>query len=365
MKIVNLSYNTNNTYRDPAAWLTRVAFFVGILKKLGQSNEVTDIHFINFQGQLRIDNVCNHFLRYRKWQLLFPVGFHRYVKKLQPDVVIVQGLIFPLQIILLRWQLGNSVKIILQHQAEKPLRFHKRLFQKLADSYIHAYLFASHEQGSAWVDRRLIKELSKVKEIMGASSTFTPIERRIARSVTNVTGSHAYLWVGRLDGNKDPLTVVKAFRRFLKHRPGATLYMIFQTNELLDKISGIVNDKPNARSAIHLVGKIPYRDLIYWYNSADFIVSGSHYEGSGIAICEAMSCGCIPIVTDIPSFRMMTNQGKAGFHYQAGNEEQLLNLLLESSEMDIECLKNEVLQQFESNLSFDANARKYLEAIGG
>ncbi len=49
-----------------------------------------------------------------------------------------------------------------------------------------------------------------------------------------------------------------------------------------------------------------------YYNSADYFVLGSHYEGSGFSLVEAMSCGVIPIVTDIPSFRMMTNNGKIG-----------------------------------------------------
>ena len=73
--------------------------------------------------------------------------------------------------------------------------------------------------------------------------------------------------------------------------------MIYQTEELLVEIKNII-EKEN-KNAIQLVGNIPHNEMLYWYNSADFIISGSHYEGSGTAVCEAMSCGCIPITTNI------------------------------------------------------------------
>ena len=40
-----------------------------------------------------------------------------------------------------------------------------------------------------------------------------------------------------------------------------------------------------------------------YYGAADVFVSGSHSEGSGYALIEAMSAGVVPVVTDIPSFR--------------------------------------------------------------
>jgi len=48
------------------------------------------------------------------------VNYNNYVKKLNPNVVIVHGMRSPWQVILLRWQLGNKVMIILQNHAERP-----------------------------------------------------------------------------------------------------------------------------------------------------------------------------------------------------------------------------------------------------
>ena len=107
-----------------------------------------------------------------------------------------------------------------------------------------------------------------------------------------------------------------------------------------------------------LVGKVPHHQLQSWYNSAIFIISGSHYEGSGIAVCEAMSCGCIPVVTNIMSFRKMTGPGKCGFIYEPGNEQELLEVLLQTRELDIEKERTKVLAQFKAELSFEAIAGK-------
>src|SRR3569833_1874946 len=111
------------------------------------------------------------------------------------------------------------------------------------------------------------------------------------------------------------------------------MYMIYHTDELLEPMQTIINLSPN-KKAIQLVGKLPHSELQYWFRSADFILSASHYEGSGTAICEAMSCGCVPIVTDIPSFRMITNNGRCGLLYEPGNEISLLDALRLSCEIN-------------------------------
>jgi len=116
--------------------------------------------------------------------------------------------------------------------------------------------------------------------------------------------------------------------------------------------------KSPAKNNVILTGKVPRADMLYWFNSADFFISGSHYEGSGTALCEAMSCGCVPIVTDIASFRMITDNGNCGLLYEAGSQEALLSALNSTKNMDIAAKQNAAMTYFKSNLSFDAIAAK-------
>jgi glycosyltransferase involved in cell wall biosynthesis len=46
--------------------------------------------------------------------------------------------------------------------------------------------------------------------------------------------------------------------------------------------------------------------------AADLFVLGSHREGSGYSLIEALACGLPPVVTDIPSFRSLTGAGTVG-----------------------------------------------------
>ena len=146
-----------------------------------------------------------------------------------------------------------------------------------------------------------------VKKIGGFSLLFRT--DALAKTKSGLTGEPAYLWVGRLDENKDPIVVIKAFIKFLSTCPNAKLFMIFQSAELLPQVEAILKLTPTLQEHIVLVGRVDHDELIDWYNSADFIISSSHYEGSGVAVCEGMSCGCIPILSSIPSFRWMTTHG--------------------------------------------------------
>jgi glycosyltransferase involved in cell wall biosynthesis len=268
-------------------------------------------------------------------------------------------LIFPFQVLQLRLSLGSSAAIILIHRSEKPFTGIKKYLQRIADIYTDAYLFTSAEFGYEWTKNGNFKTPKKVYEAMHGSSVFQITDILKERTILGITGSPVFLWVGRLDVNKDPLTVVKAFKKFLEFKPTAMLYMIYHTIELLDEINKVIFGVAN----IKLIGKVEHRGLQNWYNAADYIVSGSHYEGGGIAVCEAMSCGCIPIVTDIVSFRKITDQGKYGFLYAPGNVNELLEVLVKTESLNIHEEKKKVIEYFKVELSFAAIANKIDKVI--
>jgi glycosyltransferase involved in cell wall biosynthesis len=237
------------------------------------------------------------------------------------------------------------------------------MLQRMADRCVDAYLFTYTEQAQPWLKNRIIAHPRKVKQLFEGSSAFVPSDRDEARRRTGVGPGVVYLWVGRLVAFKDPVTVVSAFLRFLKGDRKADLYMIFQTTDLLNEIKALLDDHPDAASSIHLVGKVDHDELVHWYNSADFFILGSHDEGTNISLCEAMSCGCIPIVTDIPAFREMTGNGKCGLLFPPGDKERLLKTLVESVRLDLACEKQKTLNQFRSTLSFDAIAERLIKIL--
>jgi len=357
MLLVFTSYVKSPEFDDPGKWLKRIEGYIGILENLGGRHTVISVERINYEGQYTANGVIYFFQRQRKKVVLFPRKAHRLIKGLKPDVVFVNGLIFPLQIIQLRLKLGKNVKIIGLHHAEKPFTGIKKYLQWLADKCIDAYCFTSAEFGDEWIRSGNLSDKRKVHEVMEVSSSFSATHQDVSRKETNIIGSPVYLWVGRLNENKDPLTVVNAFLQFSKTVTNAKLYMIFQTDELLSEIKDIISRSAGEANAIILVGSIPHAELPFWYSSADFILSASHYEGSGTAVCEGMSCGCIPILSDIASFRMMTGRGKCGLLFEPGSIPALTATLQQSVKIDMTEERRKTLAQFKDELSY--------EAIGG
>jgi len=358
MKFVSLTYTKKPHFNQPDAWLQRIHFYFGALEALGRQHSVISVDRIGYKGEIFLNGILHYFPDFGNNRLRVPWKLNRLAAKQKPDIVLVQGMDFPLQVILLRMQLGKKVKIIVQHHAEKPFTGIKKIIQQVADRCIDAYFFSSRALGESWVSKGNLRSPEKIHEVMEVSSDFTTIQKSRALAATGVKGHPGFLWVGRLDNNKNPLMVIKAFLRFAVSRPAARLYMLYHTTELLPDIERLLDTSPNGREVIILVGKLPHADLQNWYNSVDFLISGSWYESGGTAVCEAMSCGCIPILTDIFSFRAMTANAQCGQLYEPGNEDALLTALLQAAQSDVTEERKKVLLQFRAELSFEAIANK-------
>ena len=357
MKIVNISHVSFPDEHDPEQWIQKSLFFKGIWEDVANMDEVIFIDVIGYEGRLKRNGVEYWFYRRSKKALRLPTDIHRAIAKQKPDVIIVHGMRAPWQVLLLRLILGRKAKIVVQDHGggyfHSPL---KKYLQRLADHVIDAYFFTSFQQSDSYIKNGIIKDRRKVKEVIEISSVFTSQDECIARSLTGVGEGELYLWVGRLNSNKDPILAIKAFTQFVADGKNANLYMIFQSEDLLPDIQLWLQQHTDAAKRIHLVGKVEHEQLKFWYSSVDFIISTSHYEAGGVSVCEAMSCGCIPILSDIPSFQSMTGN-QCGIMFEAGNCSSLLNALRESFLMNKTEEREKTLAQFNKRLSFTAIAK--------
>lgn len=360
MRIVFVSYNYSPDIRSPREWTERIKFYTGWSECLAKTHTVIRVDQINYEGIFYHNKVQYHCVDAGKKNNYLPWKIHRSIRNLKPDVVIVSSFMFPLQVIQLRAWLGSRVKIMVQHHAEKPYSGIKRIIRQFASRHVDLYLFVSKETGICWVNNNNLVSVKKIREFPEVSSGFYPVDKITARAITRLTGSPAFIWVGRLNQNKDPVLAVKTFLQFAESQPQARLYMIYHTTELLAEITSLL-PKNSKDSPVLLIGKIPHDELLYWFNSADFYLSASHYEGSGTALCEAMSCGCLPVVTNIPSFR--TILGDCGLLFEPGTEESLLSALKQTSHLPVDNKRQEVLKRFESELSFSAIAGKFQKIL--
>ena len=355
MLIVSTSYVSVNDVNNPSSWLERINYYTGVFEALAKAHMVISFERINYSGEILQNNVCYKFTRLNALSRRFPLQMHRKIQQLKPDVVLIHGLHFPLQLIQLRKRLGNRIKIFVQHHAEKPWSGLKKNIQARALRLADGYFFTSLETADDWINQGLIQQHSKIYEVMEASSVFSysPGQKEAG----------LYLWVGRLNANKDPVAAINAFKNFSEKSPYARLCMIYQSFELEDQIKSILSEHPGLEKRIMLIGKQNHADMQNWYNRAEFIISTSHYEGSGVAVCEALSCGCIPILSDIPSFRKMTGRGRIGILFKAGNEIELVKALEKSLLINTEIEIEKTIRQFREELSFEAIASKMHQAF--
>ncbi len=360
MRIVFLSYHYSPDIRSPREWLERIRCYTGWAEYLAKKHSIIRVDQINFEGEFTYQDIIYHCIDDGKRRNYFPLRLNRFVKELNPDIVVVSSFQYPLQLILLRICLGKNIRIILQHHAEIPYTGIKKYLQNFATRHADAFLFTSYETGATWVRKKNLHTDKKIYELQEVSSSFLPVDQKTARKITRASGSPVFLWVGRLNQNKDPLTVVRAFLKYSELQPDAKMYMIYQSEELLGELDRLLTKKTEY-SPIVSIGKIPHHELLYWYNSADFYISASHYEGSGTALCEAMSCGCIPIVSNIPPSRKIS--GSSGLFFEPGNENELRSTLKNTARVNLEEGRIRVLDHFKKELSFPSIAERFEQII--
>lgn len=277
----------------------------------------------------------------------------------QADIVHVNGLDAPLQIWWLRRSLPGVTALVVQDHASVPSRSLsiKAPIRRRAMAAADAFLFTAGTQAKPWLDAGFITEPERVHEVLEASTGLARVSRPEASAATGMEGAPSVLWVGRLTPNKDPLTVLAGFELAAADLPGAMLTMIFSDGTLLREVRTRVAAAGLA-GRVRLVGAVPHESLPSWYSAADVFVLGSHREGSGYAAIEACACGAVPVLTDIPSFRMLTGGGAIGALWRTGDSAELASALVRVCRADLPAHRVRVREHFEESLSWPAVGRR-------
>jgi len=232
-------------------------------------------------------------------------------------------------------------------------------FLKFGLRRLDRVIFAAKGQEENWAKNRIIRNKQCVF-IMENSSSFKLKNRETSRNITKMAGQPVFLWVGNLNANKDPLTMLKAFKQILQDWPEARLYMIYRLNEIEEEVKQWVVSK-SLEEQITLLGRKNRQELEHYYNSADYFLSASYKEGSGYAAIEAMSCGVVPILTNIPSFVSLTNNGGIGALFEPGNSQMLYEKTLALLKKPLLQEQKRVLAHFHQHFSADAIARQAIQ----
>jgi glycosyltransferase involved in cell wall biosynthesis len=367
MHVVCVNYTFENSLTDPSVLLDRYETLTEWAKALaaaGVRASVVQRHAAD--SEIQKDGVLYRFVRdpaVRHGSVLDrPQRLHDVVRSLRPDVVHANGLHFGRQAAQLKAML-RGVPVLLQDHANLPPRnLINRWTLRKPLRWMDAISFVSREQSRPWVDAGLIVKEQYIVELMEGSSKFQRLQtREAARARSGLWGDPLCLWVGRLNPNKDPLTVLRGFAKALPTIGNARLAMIYSTEELLPSIHAWLGENPSVASRVALLGCKPHDELEVLYNSSDFFLLGSYHEGSGFAVLEALACGVTPVLTDIPSFRVLTGDGVAGGLWQVGNADSLAQVLTARYSVQSSETPNRVRAFFAANFSWAAIASRAID----
>ena len=98
-------------------------------------------------------------------------------------------------------------------------------------------------------------------------------------------------------------------------------------------------------------------ELNIWYSKTQFYLQLSNTEGFGVALCEAMLCECVPIVSDVN--HLPTIVGDSGFVLKKRRLDMLINLINTALESDISNFEQKARKRIVDNFSFE-NRQKLL-----
>ena len=214
--------------------------------------------------------------------------------------------------------------------------------------------FCALEQARPFAKAGLVDPNTRLYEIPESTSGFTPGEREEARRITGLDGSPGVLWVGHLDVNKDPLTVLEAISETARALPGLRLHCCFGKAPLLQAVQDRVARDFRLRERVKLLGCVPHERIELLMRAADIFILGSHREGSGYSLIEALACGLPPVVTDIASFRSLTRSGRVGMLWPCGDAHAASQALQSIGGGLGSGMRAEVRAHFDRELSADA-----------
>jgi glycosyltransferase involved in cell wall biosynthesis len=309
-------------------------------------------------GQLERNGVRYHFLprgEQAGGAALAPLG--ALLRSLAPDVLHVHGLDSHQDVLSLAAQLPD-LPLILQDHASRPPRPWRRAAWRRGLAVAGGIAFCAAEQAQPFADASLLAAQTRIYEIPESTSRFTPGDRVAARRATGIHGDPAVLWVGHLDANKDPLTVLDGVSAAVRALPGLQLWCCFGVAPLLRLVQDRIAGDSRLRERVQLVGRVPHERVEQLMRAADIFVLGSHREGSGYALIEALACGLPPVVTDIPSFRALTGAGAVGRLWPCGDAQKLGAALQSVAARPPDDERRAVRAHFDRELSFAALGTK-------
>ncbi len=353
MHVVQIGFFIDRDRRAPEALLRDWFPLVDVAAAVASTGQrITVVQASMVTGTIVQAGVTFHFVapEVHGAPLAHSRAFRALLRELAPDVVHVHGLSFSHEVRELH-KLAPSTPILLQDHADRVPRLWRRSAWRRAAAAASGISFCARVQAEPFRRARLLPPQIEIFEVPELTSSFVPGDAATARTATGLGGNPALLWVGHLDANKDPLTVLDGVGAAARGLPGLQLWCCYGRSPLLSTVEARIARDPMLRERVHLLGYVPHKKIEELMRAADLFVLGSHREGGSSALVEAMATGLTPVVTDIPSSRTLMGNGAVGELWPCGDSQALRAALRRTAATVGPAARTAVRAHFDAHLS--------------
>ncbi len=149
--------------------------------------------------------------------------------------------------------------------------------------------------------------------------------------------------------------VIEAF--YLIQKKYAKIKLILLGKGSLEKqLKNLVNEL-NIHKKTLFLGHVPHEEIPKYYNLSDIYVSSSISDAMSVSKLEAMACGLIPVVSDIPANHEVIKDGENGFIFKNNPDDlsKKLNYCIEKYDDIKEKIIKSNLKIIKENFNWDKN----------
>ena len=293
--------------------------------------------------------------------LLQYLAISRVVKSKKIDIIHAHWIIpQALLAVLFRKMTKSKVKIIATIHGSDFWGFNNKLGRRLKK-----YVFDNIDELTVVSTplRDAVHEFGYKKEIyvypMGIdTSEFSPeIRDSKIRKELRIEGE-CLLFVGSCVEEKGIRFLIEAMPTIIREYPKAKLIVVGEGNIKSDMIK--LSEKLLVKDSIIFTGIIANNQLPEYYTNADLFILPSFSEGFPVSLMEAMSCGCIPICSDIHIFKSVLEEGKTGFIVELKSSKSISDKVISAlKSKEIEKIRNEVRSYAVENFDWSIVSKNY------
>lgn len=151
-------------------------------------------------------------------------------------------------------------------------------------------------------------------------------KRKNLRNELNIAqNAFVISFIGRMTAQKDPLTLIKAFKEIISEYPNAVLLMVGD-GELKDKAIALTKEFGLEKSVIFQKSRADVADILF---SSDIFCLPSLWEGFPIALLEAMAMRKAVIATEVDGSVEIIQNKKNGILVKPQNIQMLTDAIKE------------------------------------